>query len=301
MVHTSRRKFLINSAVLMAGSTLLPKELFSFASAKIERLVLQLYSVRDAMHTDPTATLKQLATIGYKHLEHAGYSDGKFYGLSVKDLKKVLDDNSLNMTSGHVVLQQKHWDAAKNDFTDEWKKTLDDASDIHQKYLISPSLDDNLKHDFNAFKAFMDVFNKCGELCKNKGLVFGYHNHDFEFSTTFGNDKMYDLILANTDPALVTQQLDIGNMYLAGAMPLDYIKKYPGKFELMHVKDVIKKSDGRYENTSLGKGLLPLKEILKTARKTGTSQFIIEQEDYQGIDPIASTAIDLKVMQGWGY
>ena len=301
MMQTSRRKFLINSALLMAGTTLLPNDLFSSPKKEIERIGLQLYTVRDAMHADPTGTLKQLATIGYKHLEHAGYSDGKFYGLTARDFKKVLDDNLLNMTSGHVVLQQKHWDAAKNDFTDEWKRTLDDALDIHQKYLISPGLDDNLKHDFNAFKAFMDVFNKCGELCKSKGLVFGYHNHDFEFTTIFGNDRMYDLILANTDPALVTQQLDIGNMYSAGAMPMDYIKKYPHRFELMHVKDVIKKDDGKYENTLLGKGVLPLKEILKTARRTGTSQFIIEQEDYQGMAPIASTTIDLKVMQGLGY
>ncbi len=300
-MQTSRRKFLINSAVLAAGTALLPNDLFSSPAKEIERIGLQLYTVRDAMHADPTGTLKQLATIGYKHLEHAGYSDGKFYGLSVKDFKKVLDDTLLNMTSGHVVLQQKHWDAANNDFTDEWKRTLDDSLDIHQKYLISPGLDDNLKHDFNAFKAFMDVFNKCGELCKSKGLVFGYHNHDFEFRTIFGNDRMYDLILANTDPALVTQQLDIGNMYAAGAMPMDYIKKYSGRFELMHVKDVIRKDDGKYENTLLGKGLLPLKEILKAARKTGTSQFIIEQEDYQGMDPVASTAIDLKVMQDWGY
>ena len=300
-MQTSRRKFLINSAVLAAGTALLPNHLFSSPIKEIERIGLQLYTVRDAMHADPTGTLKQLATIGYKHLEHAGYSDSKFYGLSVKDFKKVLDDNFLNMTSGHVVLQQKHWDAAKNDFTDEWKRTLDDALDIHQKYLISPGLDDNLKHDFNAFKAFMDVFNKCGELCKSKGLVFGYHNHGFEFTTMFGSDRMYDLILANTDPALVTQQLDIGNMYSAGAMPMDYIKKYPHRIELMHVKDVIKKDDGKYENTLLGKGLLPLKEILKTARKTGTSQFIIEQEDYQGMDPVASTVIDLKVMQGLGY
>jgi len=300
-MQTSRRKFLINSALLMAGTTLLPNDLFSSPKKEIERIGLQLYTVRDAMHADPTGTLKQLATIGYKHLEHAGYSDGKFYGLTARDFKKVLDDNLLNMTSGHVVLQQKHWDAAKNDFTDEWKRTLDDALDIHQKYLISPGLDDNLKHDFNAFKAFMDVFNKCGELCKSKGLVFGYHNHDFEFTTIFGNDRMYDLILANTDPALVTQQLDIGNMYSAGAMPMDYIKKYPHRFELMHVKDVIKKDDGKYENTLLGKGVLPLKEILKTARRTGTSQFIIEQEDYQGMAPIASTTIDLKVMQGLGY
>lgn len=300
-MQTSRRKFLINSAVLMASTTLLPTDVFSSPKKVIERIGLQLYTVRDAMHADPEGTLKQLATIGYRHLEHAGYSDGKFYGLSVKDFKKILNDNLLNMTSGHVVLQQKHWDAAKGDFTDEWKRTLDDASDIHQKYLISPGLDDNLKHDFNAFKAFMDVFNKCGELCKSKGLVFGYHNHDFEFTTIFNNSRMYDLILSNTDPALVTQQLDIGNMYSAGAIPLDYIKKNPGRFELMHVKDVIKKDDGKYENTLLGKGLLPLKQILKTARKTGTSQFIIEQEDYQNMDPIASTAFDLKVMQSWGY
>ena len=152
MIQASRRKFLINSAVLMAGTTLMPKNLFATVPKKIERLGLQLYTVRDAMHTDPTGTLKQLADIGYKHLEHAGYYDGKFYGLTVKEFKKVLDDTLLNMTSGHVVLQQKHWDAGKNDFTDEWKQTLDDASYIHQKYLISPGLDDSLKHDVNALK-----------------------------------------------------------------------------------------------------------------------------------------------------
>jgi len=300
-MQATRRKFLINSAVLMAGTTLIPRYIFASAPNKIERLGLQLYTVRDAMHADPTGTLKQLANIGYKSLEHAGYNEGKFYGLTVKEFKKVLDGNILNMTSGHVVLQQKHWDASKKDFTDEWKRTLDDATDIGQKYLISPGLDDNLKHDADAFKAFMNVFNKCGELCKNKGLVFGYHNHDFEFTTIFGNDRMYDLILYNTDPAFVTQQLDIGNMYSAGAKPLDYINKYPGRFELMHVKNVIKKDDSKYENTLLGKGLLPLKDILKTARKKGTSQFIIEQEDYQGIDPVTSTATDLKLMQAWGY
>jgi sugar phosphate isomerase/epimerase len=300
-MQASRRKFIVNSAVLMAGSTLLPNKLFAKSPKKIERLGLQLYTVRDAMHTDPAGTLIKLSTIGYKHLEHAGYNDGKFYGLSIRDFKKILEDNFLNMTSGHVTLSQKHWDAANNDFTDEWKKTLDDAVELRQKYLISPGMDENLKHDYDAFKAFMQIFNKCGELCKSKGLVFGYHNHDFEFTTMFDNQRMYDLILSNTDPSLVTQQLDIGNMYPTGAMPLDYIKKYPGRFELLHVKDMIKKEDGKYENTLLGKGVLPLKEILKAARKTGTSQFFIEQEDYQGIDPIACTSIDRSVMINWGY
>jgi sugar phosphate isomerase/epimerase len=301
MVQKNRRKFLINSAVFVAGTALMPKNLFAFKPGKVERLGLQLYTVRDAMRADPIATLKQLANIGYKNLEHAGYNEGKFYGLTANEFKRFLGNNLLNMTSGHVVLQQKHWDVSKNDFTDEWKKTLDDAAHIGQIYLISPGLDDNLKHDANAFNAFMEVLNKCGELCKSKNLIFGYHNHDFEFSTSFGNDKMYDLILHNTDPALVTQQLDIGNMYSAGAHPLDYINKYPGRFELMHVKDVIKKDDGKYENTIISRGLLPLNSILIAARETGTSQFIIEQEDYQGLDPVACTGADLKIMSHWGY
>jgi sugar phosphate isomerase/epimerase len=298
-MQRSRRIFLKNSAVLVAGAALMPDHLFA-SPKKLERLGLQLYSVRDAMHADPAGTLKKLSDIGYFQVEHAGYSNGKFYGYSIKDFKKVLDDTRLNMTSGHVTLTQKHWDG--NDFTDEWKQTVDDAAEIGQKYLISPGLDSNLLTDETAFKGFMNVFNKCGELCHKKGLQFGYHNHDFEFTTLFNGKRLYDVMLNNTDPALVSQQMDIGNMYPTGAMPLDYIKKYPGRFELMHVKDVFKNESGKYENTVLGKGILPLKDILKEARKIGgTSQFIIEQEEYQGRDPLECSKIDLKVMNKWGY
>lgn len=279
----------------------MPHSLFA-SPKKLIRLGLQLYTVRDAMHTEPAGTLKKLADAGYQHLEHAGYSNRKFYGYTVKEIKKILDDNSLTMTSGHVTLLQKHWDAAKGDFTDEWKYAVEDAAAVGQKYIISPGLDDDLKKDENAFKGFMEVFNKCGELCKRSGLQFGYHNHDFEFTTMFGAMHLYDVMLNNTDPLLVAQQLDIGNMYPTGAMPIDYINKYPGRFELMHVKDQLKKPDGKYENTLLGKGILPLKDILKAARKAGgTSQFIIEQEEYQGLDPVACSKLDLQAMEKWGY
>jgi len=285
----------------MAGTALLPRQLFA-STKKIERLGLQLYTVRDAMKADPSGTLKQLSDMGFKHIEHANYIDRKFYGYTVKEFKKILNDNNLNMVSGHVVLSQKHWDAAAGDFTDEWKYTIDDAAEVGQKYIISPGLDSDLQKDENAFKAFMNVFNKCGELCHKSDIQFGYHNHDFEFTTMFGDSRLYDVMLDNTDPALVTQQMDIGNMYPTGAMPLDYIKKYPGRFELLHVKDQFKNSNGKYENTILGKGILPLKEILKAARKTGgTSQFIIEQEEYQGMDPLDCCKTDLQVMNHWGY
>jgi sugar phosphate isomerase/epimerase len=300
-MHNSRRTFIKNSALLAAGTTLLPHNLFA-SPKKLEHLGLQLYTVRDAMHTDPAGTLKKLGEMNFQRIEHAGYADRKFYGLAINEIKQIMDDNHLAMISGHVILSQKHWDAAKGDFTDEWKYTIDDAVSVGQRYLISPGLDNDLKTDLDAFKGFLNIMNKCGELCKKSNLHFGYHNHDFEFTTMFGDKRLYDVMLDNTDPALVAQQLDIGNMYPTGAMPIDYINKYPGRFELMHVKDQFKKPDGKYENTILGKGVLPLKDILKAAGKTGgTTQFIIEQEEYQGMDPLACAKLDLQVMYKWGY
>jgi sugar phosphate isomerase/epimerase len=301
-MYKSRRKFLKNSSLLMAGAALMPRHTFASGS-KLQRIGLQLYTVRDAMKADPAGTLKKLSEMGYFNIEHANYSDRKFYGYSVTDFKKILEDDHLFMFSGHCVLSQKHWNAAKGDFTDEWKHTIDDAADVGQKYLISPGLDKDLLTDLDAFKRFMEVFNKCGELCRNSSLKFGYHNHDFEFTTMFGDKRLYDVMLENTDPDLVAQEMDIGNMYPTGAMPLDYFKNYPGRFELMHVKDQFKPpGSDKFQNTILGKGIIPLKEILKAARKTGgTSQFIIEQEEYQDKDPLECAKIDLHVLKGWIY
>jgi len=302
-MQESRRTFLKTGALLAAGTALMPQHLLASSSPKkLQRLGLQLYTVRTAMKTDPGGTLKALSDMGYRHIEHANYADRKFYGYTVKEMKKILDDNGLNMMSGHVILTKNYWDAAKGDFTDDWKYTIDDAAALGQKYLISPWLDHDLLTDENALKAFMDIFNKCGALCQQSAIQFGYHNHDFEFTSTFGDTRVYDVMIANTDPKLVTMQLDIGNMFPTGAGPIDYIKKYPGRFELLHVKDQFKNSSGKYENTILGAGVVPVKEILKAARKTGgTTQFIIEQEEYQDKDPLDCCKADLQAMNSWGY
>ena len=304
-MNATRRNFIKTGAMAVAGATLLGDNLFAMEQ-KIERLGLQLYSVRDDMKTDPKGTLKALGDMGYKHVEHAGYANRKFYGYSSKDFKALLDDQGLLMPSGHTPLAAKNWDSAKNDFTDEWKYTIDDAAAVGQKYVISPWLDEALRTDVAALKHFMEIFNKCGELCKKSGMKFGYHNHNFEISTKVEGMDLYDFILKNTDPELVAQQIDIGNMYGAGGRAIDIIKKYPGRFELMHVKDEIKAADGQgmdgYDSTILGKGVMPVKEILTEARKIGgTSQFVIEQESYQGLAPLACVKIDLQIMKRWGY
>ena len=302
---TSRRTFLKNTAVITAGAALFSNDLFA-SSAKIKRLGLQLYSVRDAMKVDPSGSLKKLADMGYIHVEHANYIDRKFYGYTAKDFKKLLSDVSLQMPSGHVVMTANDWDTSKNDFTDKWKYTVEDAAEVGQRYLISPWLDESLRTDIDGLKHFMEQFNKCGELCKKSGMTFGYHNHDFEMSTKVGNSNLYEFILNNTDPNLVAQQMDIGNMLGTGGVAIDILKKYPGRFELMHVKDEIKDPEGKgmsgYDSTILGQGVMPVKDIVKVAGKTGgTSQFIIEQEQYQGKDPFDCVKIDLQIMKKWGF
>jgi len=304
-MKTSRRTFIKNASLAAAGTALLSDKLFA-APKKIERLGVQLYSVRDAMSKDPAGSLKKLADMGYIHVEHANYVNRKFYGYTAKEFKKVLADLSLQMPSGHTVMTAHDWDNAKNDFTDKWKYTIEDAATVGQRYVISPWLDESLRHDTDGLKRFMDQFNKCGELCKAHGMTFGYHNHNFEFSTMVGDNNLYDFILKNTDPKLVAQQMDIGNMLGAGGTAMDLLKKYPGRFELMHVKDEIKSTTGGgmdgYDSTILGQGVMPVKEIVKEARKIGgTSQFIIEQESYQGKDPFDCVKIDLQTMKKWGF
>lgn len=301
----SRRSFLMKGTLALAGTAMLPKGLLAAAAPK-PVLGIQLYSIRTDMKKDPAGTLKQLAAMGYKNVEHAGYAARKFYGYTAKDFKKLLGDLGLVMPSGHTVMGKQHWDAAKKDFTDEWKYTVEDAAIVGQHYVISPWLDESLRKNYDDFKAYMDVFNKSGALCQKQGMKFGYHNHDFEFSQQLNGQKIFDLILQNTDPSLVAQQLDIGNMYHAGGVALDIIKQYPGRFELMHVKDEIKTEKGemgsKYESTVLGKGIIPVKEVIDLGKKSGgTRYFIIEQESYQEQAPLDAVRDDLQVMRKWGY
>jgi sugar phosphate isomerase/epimerase len=304
-MNTTRRRFLKNSVIAFGGTMILPDEIFAYTKSK-GMLGVQLYCVRDDMKEKPVDTLKQLAKMGYKNVEHANYVDRKLYGFSPAEFKKILDDNGLKMPSGHTVLNARHWDATTKDFTDKWKYTIEDAALLGQEYVISPWLDESLRKNYDDLLGFLELFNKCGELCKKSGLKYGYHNHDFEFKYSLNNKQVYDIILDNTDPNLVAQQLDIGNMINGGGKAAEVLKKYPGRFELLHVKDEIKSSsqnaEHTYESTILGKGIINVKQIIDLAYKSGgTKHFIVEQEAYQGKAPIECVREDFKIMKKWGY
>lgn len=302
----SRRKFLQHTALTAAGSAFLSRGLMAAmpsGNALAELTGVQLYSIRDDMGKDPMGTLKALSKMGYKHVEHANYVNRKFYGWTAKEFKKVLDDLGLTMPSGHTVMTSEHWDASKKEFTAAWKYTIEDAATCGQKFVISPWLQEDKRKTESDLKGFLELFNKCGELCQKSGMKYGYHNHDFEFSQKLGERTVFDIILSETDPKLVMQQLDIGNMINGGAKALDIMKKYPGRFESMHVKDEIASSsaDEKFESTVLGKGIVPVKEVIDLGRKWGTKHFIIEQESYQGKAPLESVKEDLAIMKSWGY
>ena len=300
----SRRSFIKNSSLTIAGVSFLPGILKERNPGVI--VGIQLYTVRDDMKKDPEGTLKKLAAIGYKYVEAAGYADRKFYGYSIPDFKKLLKATGLKMESGHSFLGSEQWDKSTNDFTDEWKHSIEDAAAVGMKYLISPGVDEGLCKTMDSFRHYMNMFDKTGELCKKSGIHFAFHNEDYEFNHRLDGKLIYDLILQTTNNNLVWQQIDIGNMYEPGGRALHFLKEYPGRFFSMHVKDEMKRDspgpDGKlYENTVLGKGVMPVKEIIDYARKTGTRYFIIEQEDYQDKTPLECAAADLKKMKSWGF
>jgi sugar phosphate isomerase/epimerase len=256
------------------------------------------------MSKDPLGSLTQVAQIGYKYVEHANYINRKFYGFSATEFKKVLDSLGLKMISGHTVMGKQHWDESRKDFSDSWKQTIDDAAVLEQKYVVSPSMDETMRNTYDDFKRYMDIFNKCGELCKKRGMKFGYHNHDFEFSEKLNNVKLFDIMMKSMDPELVVVQLDIGNLYNGGAIALDVVNQYPGRFENLHVKDEIESNGGseKYESTIIGKGIVSARKVVDLATKIGgTKVYIIEQESYQSKPPMECVKEDLKILKEWGY
>ena len=306
-MQNSRRKFIQNTGIALLGMGIAPTTLWSKnTNADAKHLIgIQLYAVRDNMFKDPLGTLKALSKMGYQYVEHANYVNRKLYGYTPIEFKKILDDLGMKMPSGHTSLNASHWDSQKKEFTDAWKYTIDDAVTLGQDYVISPWIDEKVRTSYDALMHQLEQFNLSGELCLESGMQFGYHNHNFEFIEKVNGQLIYDIILKETDPELVIHQLDFGNMFGIGARGMDWIKKYPGRFVSVHVKDEIKVPIGemndQHDSTILGNGLVDPKAVSLLAKSIGgTKHFIIEQESYQGIAPLECARINLERIKTWG-
>ena len=187
------------------------------------------------MKENPDSTIRAVADIGYKFVEAAGYSDGKFYGMEPQDFERLVEENQMAFLGSHT--GQDLPDSAS------WEKTMqwwDEAIAAHKEagveYIVQPWMGSKGYESLEGLKRYCEYFEAVGEKCNEAGIRFGYHNHAKEFQELEG-EIIYDYMLENTDPEKVMFQIDLYWIVEGGADPVEYFEKYPGRFWLWHVKD----------------------------------------------------------------
>ena len=260
---------------------------FTAEAGKLKNFGIQLWSVRDDLAKDPKGVLKQLASYGYKQIESFEGDKGIFWGMSNTEFKSYMDELGMKIISSHC------------DINKDFEKKAADAAAIGMKYLICPYKGPLEKiKNIDEFKKFADEFNQKGEICKKNGIRFAYHNHDYSFANMNG-EMGQDVMMKNTDASLVDFELDMYWVVAAGQDIETWLKKYPKRFRLCHVKD--RKKDAplteRDASVVVGTGSIDYPKILKTAKKQGMEYYIVEQEMWEGTTPMQAAQADAVYMK----
>jgi sugar phosphate isomerase/epimerase len=240
---------------------------------------LQLYTIRDAMAEDVPGSLKKVSDLGYKYVELANYADGKFYGYSPSEFKKMVNDLGMEAISSHTAVESAV-------VTSESAKLLADAhAELGVRYCVQPWINDE-DRNIETYKRMIADWNKVGRIMKDAGIQFGYHNHNFEFKETDGLIPYYDIFMKEMDRDLITMELDLYWATKAGQDPVEMFNKYPGRFQLWHFKDMSEKSAPFYDVvkddiTSVGSGLIDFDRIYAARETAGLKDFFVE-DDNQG-------------------
>ena len=258
--------------------------LFSF-KPKDKFVGLQLYSVRDDMKKDVKTTVEKVGAMGYKFVEAAGFSDGKFYGMDPVEFKNLCETNGLQFLgshSGQALPDEADWDKTM----DWWDMCIDAHAAAGVKWIVQPSMSEEAYNSLDGLKKYIEYFNTIGEKCKAKGIKFGYHNHSKEFTTIFEGKPIYDWMLELTDPKKVMFEMDLYWTVHGGKDPVAYFNKYPGRFMLWHIKD---------EKELGASGKMDFKTIFASKKKSGMEYGIVEVEKYD-FEPLVSCKKSLEYM-----
>jgi sugar phosphate isomerase/epimerase len=283
----NRRTFVKTAAISSLG--LLAVNKIGFAPSSVPDPGIQLYTVRDAMKANAKETLAQVARLGYKNLELAGYSNGKFYGMEPAEFRKVVEDLGMKVISSHTGVEVKGVD------TGNAQKMAEDHAKIGVKYCIQPWLVEERRKSADSYKKFVDELNLVAQVMKKNNIKFGYHNHDFEFKKVDNVIPYYDIFLKNADPKLMTFEIDLYWATKAGQNPVEIFKKYPGRFELWHVKDMEIGPDKFF--APVGTGTINYKEIFANQKESGMKYYFVEQDatrDNKPMDAIKTSIDNLK-------
>jgi sugar phosphate isomerase/epimerase len=281
----SRRNFLRISATGALGAFALSQYAFKAASETVLSAVdpktfgigLQLYTIRDAMGTDPRGSLKRISDIGIKYLELASYANGKFYGFEPLEFKKIVSDLGMEIISSHTQVE------ALGITLDNATKMAEDHAKIGVKYCIQPWVVEEARTTLDSYKKMAAEWNKVGGIMKEHKIQFGYHNHNFEFDKVEGKIPYYDVFMVELDKDLVTMELDLFWATKAGQNPVEMFRKYPGRFQLFHMKDMFTKEAPFYKPVTkdfapVGEGVINFREILAAKKIAGMKYMFVEQD-----------------------
>jgi len=278
----------------MAAATLMANRLtWALAVQKIEKIGLQLYTVRDAMEQDFHGTIARVASIGYKEVELAGFAQAAngevtYFKQTPKEFRAAIDSQGLRAPSTHVNF--------KSLAPDNFARVLEASKVLGHDYIVCPWVEEEIRKQPDGWKHAAETFNRAGGACKKAGVQFAYHNHWFEFFPGADGTMPYDFLLKETDASLVKMELDLCWIVVGGQDPLKYFAQYPGRFPLVHVKDMKKipqvdTSGGQnfgdsLDMTSVGSGVIEWKQILGKSGQAGIKHYFVEHDKPQ--DPFAS-------------
>ena len=300
---TRRRDFLKRAGALTAGGLLFKnlhaKNFFS-SNAHLDKIGLQLFSIPKLLEKDFAGTMKMVSQIGFKEIEFfgpypfstdeardrwksivpsVGFSGSGYFGLSIQDVKKILDDNGLTSPSMHTDLTT---------LRNRMPQMAEAAHTLGQTYVVLPSYETQTSLD--GYKKLADTFNEIGASAQKNGIRFAFHNHGNGLKEMQGKIPL-DLLLEQTDPKTVYLQMDIYWTTAGGIDPVALLDKYPGRYRLMHLKDMKKlahfSGDGGDPKqwielwplmTDAGSGVLDLKSIVSHGKKSGVEHFILERD-----------------------
>lgn len=276
---TDRKVFLQQSALLAAG-LMMGSACVSGTNSKEKSKVakdigLQLYTLRDYIGKDVTGVIQKVAQIGYNNVEPFGFSpENGYWGLTPNEFRALLYDNKLKSTSGHYEFDQ----ILRNDDTNLLMTTIEAAKVIGNEYIVLPWLADDLHVNADSYKQLAEKMNKIAKICKEAGLNFVYHNHDFEFKQLDGDRNGYEILLAECDPKLVEFELDLYWVSRTGNDPLALFDAHPGRFSMWHIKDIDKTNAEL--NTEIGSGTIDFQSIYDAREKSGLRYMFVEQENF---------------------
>jgi sugar phosphate isomerase/epimerase len=269
----NRRTFLETASTVTAATLLTSRFGWAAGDHKIDKVGLQLYTVRDLMKGDFDGTIAKVAQIGYKEVEFAGY-----FGRTGQQVRAVCDKNGLAAIATHVQYDE---------LDDKFPAVVETSKAIGLEYIVCPWIPEDLRKSPDIWKQAAAKFNHCGELSKKAGMQFAYHNHWFEFLPVDGK-LPYDQLLKECDPNLVKMEMDLCWITAAGGDPVKYFNLYPGRFPLVHVKDLKtlpKITAGGAQNygdtvdlTEVGSGLIDWKKIFAQSEKAGIKHYIVEHD-----------------------